>query len=209
MGYEYVFQGVALKDNKGKYFVIRPDEKKPMVSNKITLPNDAKLEDGNIWTNMSDEEILIRLNSTDYKIPHSGYDRCSLFRNADQSMSNVFQSIIFNEENYDQGDMHDLVTNPERVTIQKDGFYIPIYQVEMTGSVVSDYDAQVLLNGVDEIMCIHAEAAPATTGNISMHNTKPIYLNAGDYLELQVKSSKVAGINVISDNTFFILVRLF
>lgn len=162
----------------------------------------------NIWTNLETEEILSRFNDRDVKITHSGYHRVSLFKSDDQSIvKDTWVDLNFDNEVFDIGDLHDNVINNERVRVKKDGTYLITFQVEWDGKENNLFKTRIAESDVLSI-----REFPDTAGKdgiIANKGTVIVDLLATDYLALQVMHNSVSNKNVLSNETFFIVNRIF
>lgn len=120
-------------------------------------------------------------------------NRCMLYRSSDYSISNnSWNSVPMNAEDYDPNNMHDLSTNPDRITIKESGWY-------GFGGVIR-YNANT--NGGIKITRYNSSGTEQRGGVMSFYNStinilncyKEFYLNAGDFLVLRYYASSGSAI---------------
>jgi hypothetical protein len=166
-------------------------------------------DDGGIWTNLTEKELVICLGGQHRHIPHSGYDRCRLTKSADQPLPTTgFEDITFDQETYDEGDIHDTITNNERVNIAENGDYMIFQSVEMNPVGNIDYSSRVMINDVTEILRVDKCRVGPSACNMFLVNGDIFPLSSGDYLKLQARHAIGTGISVIKDHTFFTVAKL-
>lgn len=121
-----------------------------------------------------------RLNETQLR----SLNRCQLYRSSDYSISNnSWNSVPMNAEDYDPNNMHDLSTNPDRITIKESGWY-------GFGGVIRYADST---NGGIKITRYNSSGTEQRGGVMSFYSSainilncyKEFYLNAGDFLVLR------------------------
>lgn len=174
------------------------------------IPPDCP--EGSIWTNLTEEELYFCLSSGQQAIPHSGYHRCSLTKSVDQTIPDViWTEITFDQENFDVGGLHDILTNNERITIQKDGDYRIIYQIRSDTKDKSRIETRVYKNGssVVEGTC-NVSVGSKDASEACLNLISPlISFIVDDYLTLQVFQDSGGNQDVKASNTFFGIQRLF
>ncbi len=193
------------------------------LTEKMKLTNDGKLrvagtgkfdgdakEDGGVWTNLTDEEFQIQIGGVEYTIPSSIYERARVTKSANQAIaSGSFIDLTFDQEDFDQGGIHDNVTNNERLTVSKAGFYLVMYNVEFSATVTGNMrGARIFKNGTDAF----AEQRNRTVSNLEPTTVTGgdfIELAANDYVTLQAIHNDGASLDVLDDNTSFSLVRIY
>lgn len=171
----HISQGYALKD----------------YNNTIPLPNnvgdpDPSCEGGEIWTNLTAKELHICLGGADQHVVQSGYERCSVTKSTDQLIPKlVWTDVTWNQEDYDPNvAIHDTVTNNERVTVMRTGYYVVSYQVDWQTKKDVDFQVRIYKNGTTTVKqkCIYS---PKDDIDLCMGETVFIYLTANDYITLQ------------------------
>jgi hypothetical protein len=102
--------------------------------------------------------------------------------------SGARNDVAWDAEDTDTTGMHDLVTNPERLTIATAGWYDLRYQVEWAadGSNDKPRHAFLMLNGTHQLHHVDQDTQTdnSTTGQ---GGACLIHLNAGDYVTLQLE----------------------
>lgn len=162
----------------------------------------------NIWTDVRTKEILSRFDNQYVKVPHSGYDRVSLFKNSNQSVvKDIWVDLSFDNETFDVGDLHDNAVNNERVALKKDGCYLITFQVDWDGKENDPFKARILKSGVTPIKSFTVIAGK--DGIVNIIGTVIVDLLGTDYLTLQVLHNSTSNKNVLSNETFFIVTRMF
>ena len=112
------FISQALKPNPGLYL--------PLQGGKMA--GDIDLDKHRIQklpAPVGEQEPVTRKYFED-NIPPGGYTQgCRVYHNAHQSIPTAsYTYLSFNSESYDTDEMHDLVVNPERITIKTAGIYL-------------------------------------------------------------------------------------
>jgi len=108
---------------------------------------------------------------------------CSVYRSASLTSGS---SIPWDAELRDTTSMHDLATNPERVTIAKTGLYDIECQVNYFINTLSgSLFCSLKVNGGTEIINWLYSPFSAGTGRLSHKMVKTLYLTAGDYLTVE------------------------
>lgn len=126
---------------------------------------------------------------------------CRVYNNANQSITTaIVTALSFNLERYDNSNIHDLVTNPTRLTVPKTGLY------RITGHVTFDSNATgiraiyIAKLGTTTIATVSQNANVGV--GTSMNVTTTINLVEGDYVELKVFHNVGSNLNVLSSNAY-------
>lgn len=128
-------------------------------------------------------------------------------RNAVQSIpTGVTTDLIFNQQIYDTEGYHDLVTNPERLTIPEDGFYVIDALARWADNTTGDRAVQIVLNGVNSLAISRDEAGNGATRRL--HVSTSYLLNAGDYVTCAVFQNSGGNLDVQTASTFFSIVKV-
>lgn len=128
--------------------------------------------------------------------------RVNLVLSVDQSIPNsVWTSISFNSEVYDSSALHDLVTNPSRVTIpaNEGGQYLVLGHVPWVALATGTRQARILKNGT-AVYNLHKIDGSATVQS-SNRVDELLLLAAGDYVELQAWQNSGASLGVKGQST--------
>lgn len=131
------------------------------------------------------ERRLLRLA---YLTPEfTAVQACKVTRDSVQSIPNSsFTTLQFNDEVFDDTDMHDNAVNNSRITIAVPGYYVMGANIEMESA--ADYTRFILairLNGATEIVRIQVNPI---SGNVPQRFEEAMMhqLVAGDYLEARL-----------------------
>lgn len=111
----------------------------------------------NIFTNLSTEELTVLFGSKEYKIPHSGYERCTLVKDRkqeipeDQWVTITFDREIMNANNKDKdldGVGHVDIIKPGTFAVMFQAKGADKYRITKNGASLleSDSGASVVLN---------------------------------------------------------------
>lgn len=113
---------------------------------------------------------------------------CRVYNNAAQGIVNsTFTNVTFNSERFDTDNMHSLVTNPERITINTPGIYVVTACIEWAPD--NDYGSlieTILLNGTTAI-AYHRDDNPAAANPISNVLSAVYKFAASDYITVFVR----------------------
>lgn len=134
----------------------------------------------------------------------------------------TIETVTFDSEDFDVGNLHDAVTNTERLTVPPggDGIYFFIATASWEGRNASGgrLGAYVYKNGTTSRVGIQEETPDKTTGDGNLGTTFScvgfINLVAGDYLIMRVRNDSGGNLNLlggggVSDLTSFGMVRLY
>jgi hypothetical protein len=113
--------------------------------------------------------------------------------------SATFTFLTLNE-NWDSDNLHDLVTNPGRITIKTPGIYLVYGQVQFNQSATGDRVVQVRMNGATTLAQGNNGIPDASQPWMATCETTA-FLHGGDYLELGAyqSSGAVLGISPVND----------
>ena len=114
--------------------------------------------------------------------------------------------ITFDGEDYDDGNYHDNVTNPERFTVSEDGTYYVLGQIEYAANVTGERTLEFRLNGTTRLAVNRGPAAPVSETRIQVSGT--FKLTAGDYITLRAQQNTGGNLDVLAGNSLFSLVKL-
>jgi hypothetical protein len=165
--------------------------------------------DGSIFTNLSQDELFICLNGSLSTLTGSHFDRCSLTKSADQTIDYLtWTDVTFDQEVYDQGGLHDNVTNNERVTVGKTGVYWISYQIDWQSKKDSNFAARIRKNNLTTVV---ESCDNASRDNISMciNGTILVELAENDYVTLQAWHDDGGTRDVFSARTYLVVSRAF
>lgn len=144
---------------------------------------------------------------------------CKVYKTASEpTATGVIETVSFDAEQFDVGDMHDLGVNPDRITIPAggDGIYMFWATASWEGRNANGgrVGAYVYKNGTSERVAIQEETAPATgDGNLgtTITATGMIDLVAGDYLIMRARQDSGIALDLLGftqDLTSFTVARL-
>jgi hypothetical protein len=125
-----------------------------------------------------------------------GYpDGARVYNNAALTIPDTTGTLLtFNAERYDNGGLHDTVTNNSRLTAQKAGKYTIWAGVEWALNTTGFRMVAIRLNGTTNIALVTANG---TTGNTTDQSISTLYhLAAGDYVEVMVWQTSGGNLNV-------------
>lgn len=188
-----------------------PQRGGPGVQNPFVLPdcNTCTLcQDGCIGINSVNGEIFVGLEGSKI-IRHSGFYRCSLTKSANQLIPKLtWTSVAWNVEEYDTGEMHESVTNPDRVTITRAGNYGVKYQVELETSKDTQISTRIWKNSSTVIngSCM---MSPKDGFNMCVNESHDFDLVENDYIVIQVYHDNAADKNLLSARSYMQVRRLF
>lgn len=131
---------------------------------------------------------------------------CKCVRTTDlTTTSGAIDTVTWSEE-YDIGGMHSTVTNTDRVTIQKDGYYLAIAQLAFDSSGTGVRIVYIRVNGAERASVTLNARASGT------HRHQAVYaapLEAGDYLQVYEYQNSGGNLNIDYTLSFFIVTKLF
>lgn len=108
----------------------------------------------------------------------------------------TWTTVTFDGEDHDYGSLHDNVTNNSRLTAATTGVYHVEASVGWEVNLTGDRLARLVKNGAVYISTTgDTTTSSVGTGPVSNISTS-VYLNAGDYIELQVYQNSGGNLNV-------------
>ncbi|MBA7590590.1 hypothetical protein ES708_32717 [subsurface metagenome] len=182
------FISQALKPNPGLYL--------PLQGGRMAGGIDmAKNWIRNVRKPLDDQEP-VTLEYFKDNLPAGPYtEGCKVYHSVSQSIPDAeFAWLTFDSEDYDTDEMHDLVVNPERITIKTAGIYLIVFQghwntrANGSRSVYFRRNDSLILQSRQE-----AETAGRTTSNL----TTICSLSVGEYLRVQVWQSSGNALNFL------------
>ena len=84
----------------------------------------------NIFTNMTTEELEVKFKSGTYKIPHSGYERCTLVKTKVQKVEGEWTDVTFDREIMNQMNEDKDLDGVDYVEIKNNGTYSVMFQAK-------------------------------------------------------------------------------
>lgn len=144
-----------------------------------------------------------------------------VFKSANEATATgVIETVTFDSEDFDIGNLHDLVTDTDRLTVPAggDGIYFFIATASWGGRNANGgrVGAYVYKNGTSTRVGIQEETADGATGDGNLGTTISctgfINLVAGDYLIMRARQDAGIALNLLgatADLTSFGMVRLF
>lgn len=144
-----------------------------------------------------------------------------VFKSANEAtVTATIETVTFDQEDFDVGDLHDDVTNTDRLTVPPggDGIYFFIATASWQGRNAAGgrVGAYVYKNGTSTRVGIQEETADGAAGDGNLGTTIScvgfINLVAGDYLIMRVRQDSGGALNLLgatADLTSFGMVRLY
>ena len=154
----------------------------------------------------SNDEILIESAANSYakkRVKISNIAKVSIgarvYNNAAISIPNTGADLTFNSERYDTDNIHDISTNPSRLTCKTAGKYLIIGNIEWAPNNNGVRDARIVLNGTTIIGIVRVAAA----GGSYFQVVSTIYdLSVNDYVVLHAYQDGAGALNVNSSGNF-------
>jgi len=116
------------------------------------------------------------------------WDGARVYKTATYTLTTgVAYVVAFDAERYDNGDLHDTVTNPSRLTAQKAGKYLITGSVEFGESPTGTRIVGIRLGGSTYIAFQKVLADSTTLTRLTLSTI--YHLAAGDYVELVVQQN--------------------
>jgi hypothetical protein len=151
---------------------------------------------------------FIKTNSqpfVDVRILTDDRDRVSVYKSLAQTIiKETWTDLTFDNERYDVGDMHDNVTNNERVTIITTGLHQINYLINIESKKDTDYQGRIYKNGIallpDSQLCVFS---PKDDTDVCIQHSFDAELTADDYITLQVYQGSSVNRDVHAEKTFF------
>lgn len=183
----------------------------PDVLANVESPAEECCPGGSIWTNLSKDEIRVRFSSGIYSLSHSGYSRCILTKSANQLIvKDVYSDITFDTENEDQGDMHPDGIFNDRILLKQHRIYFISYMLEIEAAVQGIvFNARIRMNDNDILLKKDKESPYAMSNNMFLGRTGIYKAYVDGFLTLQAQHNGLASLNVVKNNTTFMIQRLF
>jgi hypothetical protein len=131
---------------------------------------------------------------------------CKLTMSGDQAIPDTTDTKIeFDTEVYDNGGLHESVTNPSRITIVEDGIYLFGFDMlwEAEAAAVGGRSAYFLINNAPTAQGDKTHAAIANNKTVRLHCAVTFELVATDYVEVEVYHDLGAATDVISQTVFW------
>lgn len=116
----------------------------------------------------------------------------------------AWTTITFSAEDHDTAGMHSTATNTSRISATVAGYYLVKGTVYFAASTATQIQARVLKNGVTTGIPGLRDKKNPTSGQDALATASgTLYLNAGDYLELQGYQDSGAAISARFEDTVF------
>jgi hypothetical protein len=126
--------------------------------------------------------------------------RCRLYRSSTQSIADATETaVVWNAESWDNDTLHDLVTNPSRVTIQTShgGVYRVAASVQLQSMTTGFVYLTLWLNGVGSgTLLARSTVGVSATFDPGLHVSCDYSFAAGDYVEAAVYQTNGSARNV-------------
>lgn len=108
--------------------------------------------------------------------------------------NNTFTDVLCPNEDFDTDGLHSTVTNTNRITATRDGFYVVLAQANFPGNATGARQIRFQLNGV--FTGSQAAAAPIGTTGFSLQAIELVRLPAGSWVSPQVFQSSGGSMDV-------------
>jgi len=123
-------------------------------------------------------------------------DGCRVYNDVNESIAdNTSTTLTFNAEHYDNGGLHDTVTNNSRLTAQKAGVYAISGHVEYAANATGSRSLIIQLSAGSIIANERRAAHPTAATDISIATL--YHLGVGDYVTLVVFQNSGGALNVL------------
>lgn len=145
-------------------------------------------------------------------IPTTTKQRCAVTKSADQSINpTTWTPLTFNQEDYDVGSLHDNSTNNTRLTATVAGEYEIDYKVKHDSMDKSSYQTRVRKNGSTTLegTCDIGVGSKDTSAGTLFGKYPLTTLAVDDYIELEFYHDDDGAQNVLSNNTYFSMRRIY
>jgi uncharacterized membrane protein len=110
--------------------------------------------------------------------------------------ANVTTNLTFDSERYDTNDMHSTAVNTSRLTCNGSGIYSIGGSVDWSSS--SSGDRQIIIYQNTSNIIAAERQYPGLSGFSNLTINTQYYLSSGDYVELAVKQTASASVNVLA-----------
>ena len=166
---------------------------------------------GDISLDAKDKWVLLRYNNVLWHLIATsavkGSDQyCMLSRSSAQSISDSsYEKISWNSETSDTPGWHDLVTNPERITVNVDGVFLITASIRFGMDGTGYREVAISKNGTKERYDARNAISTGWT-NITINGI--FELSSGDYVEIEVYQTSGGSLNVNNPYTSFEVARL-
>jgi hypothetical protein len=115
--------------------------------------------------------------------------------------------VAYTIERFDTDQIHDNSTNNTRLTCRHAGYHLINYRIMWDTSTADRRQVIILKNNTTNI--IIDEQGPNASGQLTQSGSTPVYLDVGDYVELQVYHTQAGGLNIMgNDSSEFSMMRL-
>jgi hypothetical protein len=122
-------------------------------------------------------------------------DGARVYNNADESIANLTETALtFNTERYDNGGLHEGVTNPSRLTAQKAGVYVISVSIRWEANATGSRSLKIVIKGADSIA--HDRRLNLGTAYVEQTVTTVYHLAAADYVEAFVMQDSGGALKV-------------
>jgi hypothetical protein len=131
------------------------------------------------------------------------YVGCSLYKSADQSLSNVTTTVVtWDSEHYDTNAFHSTVTNNSRITIPANygGKYLIQVTLNWNSNSTSYREARIRLNG--STLLAYSPIQAASSGGVANTLNVVKILAAADYIEIQGEQASGGALSISGGNTY-------
>lgn len=161
----------------------------------VTLLVDAGSDEDDILTNKSGEA------SWEAPVVSSFTEACRVYNSVNiATVSGTNKLLTFDREDFDTDTMHDLVTNPGRITFKTAGKYIVILGVSWSANATNRRIAWIKKNGANAV----ARTGSDSPGNSTyeMNVVTPLDVEINDYVEAWVYQNSGAAVVIAAQAAY-------
>lgn len=149
-------------------------------------------------------QVLTASDLMTYVMKRSGLPLSVVHRSTTQSINNSTDTaVLWDVEDLDTDAIHSTSSNTSRMTIVTPGKYRAYGVTEWAGNATGGRDAWFTINGSGSYWKAR-ESTPVATANtfVLLSGPLPVTLIAGDYVELWVRQSSGAALNIAISSYF-------
>ena len=141
---------------------------------------------------------------------HAGFSATStnarVYPSANQELANASWSVIsWASEDFDNGGLHDTVTNNSRFTITADGLYLVVGVARFSANSTGSRMGALLLNGSALNPAGSCNIEACATDQATAIISQILNLETDDYVELTAHQRSGGALNFVVDSTFSIV----
>ena len=164
--------------------------------------NEIRQEDGQVRLRQFLQEFQ-NVYTEERPAGGAAFSGARVRHNVDQTIANnVGVTLAFNLEDYDTDTYHDTVSNNSRLTAPDDGYYYIFATVQWTASVVGRRNL-IINHNIDGGIAVNRAEPVSDVGVSTTHEVSTAwFMQAGEYVTLQVFQSSGGNLTVIAANSF-------